>query len=71
MTTGNNKTSGPGDNRLPLAEDNCLESLTVKIRPDLYRAFHRCSWIIIHETGRSQLDIMQEMVEDFLMKHGC
>ncbi|MBI5558376.1 MAG: hypothetical protein HY885_12140 [Deltaproteobacteria bacterium] len=48
-----------------------LTPLTIKIRPDLYRAYQRCSWIIIHETGRSQLDIMQEMVEDFLIKHGC
>jgi len=45
--------------------------LTLKIPPDLYRAYQRCSWIIIHETGRDQLDIMQEMVEDFLIKHGC
>ncbi len=71
MKTGNNEATGQEDNRLPPGEGNCLESLTIKIRPDLYRAFHRCSWIIIHETGRSQLDIMQEMVEDFLMKHGC
>jgi hypothetical protein len=52
-------------------ESFCLTPLTIKIRPDLYRAYQRCSWIIIHETGRSQLDIMQEMVEDFLIKHGC
>jgi len=71
VKTGNNEATGPEDNRLHPVAGDCLESLTIKIRPDLYRAFHRCSWIIIHETGRSQLDIMQEMVEDFLMKHGC
>ncbi|MCB2183551.1 MAG: hypothetical protein KQH63_16070 [Desulfobulbaceae bacterium] len=48
-----------------------LETVTLKLRPDLYRAYHRCSWIIIHETGRDQLSIMEEMVEDFLIKHGC
>lgn len=48
-----------------------LETVILKLRPDLYRAYHRCSWIIIHETGRDQLSIMQEMVEDFLIKHGC
>jgi len=48
-----------------------LVSLHIRISPDLYRAYQRCSWIIIHETGRGQLDIMQEMVEDFLIKHGC
>ncbi|MBU4260831.1 MAG: hypothetical protein KKC76_02985 [Proteobacteria bacterium] len=71
MKTGNNKTTGPEDNRQPPVEGDCHESLTIKIRPDLYRAYQRCSWIIINETGRSQLDIMQEMVEDFLIKHGC
>jgi hypothetical protein len=54
----------------PADEDN-LVSLNIKIRPDLYRAYQRCSWIIIHETDRRQLDIMREMVEDFLIKHCC
>ncbi len=48
-----------------------LTELKLKIHPDLYRAFQRCAWIIIHETGRSQVDVMNEMVEDFLRKHGC
>ena len=48
-----------------------LEDLSIKVRPDLYRAFRRCTWIIIHETGRSQVEIFNEMVEDFLKKHGC
>ena len=53
------------------AAANELETIMLKVKPDLYRAYQRCSWIIIHETGREQLDIMQEMVEDFLIKHGC
>ena len=48
-----------------------LAELKLKISPELFRAFQRCSWIIIHETGRTQLEVMQEMVEDFLGKHGC
>lgn len=48
-----------------------LAELKLKINPDLFRAFQRCSWIIIHETGRSQLEVMNELVEDFLVKHGC
>lgn len=48
-----------------------LTELKLKIDPDLYRAFQRCAWIIIHETGRDQVDVMNEMVEDFLRKHGC
>jgi hypothetical protein len=48
-----------------------LVELRVKISPDLYRAYQRCSWIITHETGRDQLDIMEEMLLDFLVKHQC
>jgi hypothetical protein len=28
-------------------------------------------WIIIHETGRSQMEVMDEVVRDFLIKHQC
>lgn len=48
-----------------------LTELRLQISDDLYRAYQRCSWIIIHETGRSQLEIMEEMVHDFLVKHQC
>ncbi|MEN8256297.1 MAG: hypothetical protein ABFS09_00355 [Thermodesulfobacteriota bacterium] len=48
-----------------------LAELKLKIHPDLYRAFQRCTWILVHETGRTQIDVMDEMVEDFLRKHGC
>ncbi|MFZ5775955.1 MAG: hypothetical protein ACOY3Z_10780 [Thermodesulfobacteriota bacterium] len=45
--------------------------LKLWVEPALARAFRRCSWIIVHETGRSQPEIMEEMVRDFLVKHGC
>jgi len=45
--------------------------LKIKISPELYRAYQRCSWIIINDTGREQLDIMEEMVLDFLVKYEC
>ena len=48
-----------------------LAELKLKINPDLFRAFQRCSWIIIHETGRTQVEVMNELVEDFLIKYGC
>ena len=48
-----------------------LEELKLKVKPDLYRAFRRCTWIITHETGRDQLEITEEMIEDFLIKYGC
>ncbi|MFO7606858.1 MAG: hypothetical protein R6W72_11220 [Desulfurivibrionaceae bacterium] len=48
-----------------------LAPITVKVSDDLYRAYQRCTWILINETGKSQLEIMDEMVRDFLIKHGC
>ncbi|MFQ6758712.1 MAG: hypothetical protein D9V46_02600 [Deltaproteobacteria bacterium] len=47
------------------------ELLTLQVDRDLFRAFQRCTWIIVHETDRSRLEIMNEMVRDFLIKHGC
>lgn len=48
-----------------------LVDLKIQIPQELYVAYQRCSWMIIHETGRKPLDVMQEMVSDFLIKHGC
>ena len=47
------------------------EQLTLQIDRDLFRAFQRGVWIIVHETGRPRIEIMNEMVRDFLIKHGC
>lgn len=55
----------------PAAMGHELVELRLKINADLFRAFQRCSWIITHETGRTQLEVMNELVEDFLVKHGC
>jgi len=55
----------------PDREDKSLTELKLFVPDDLYRAFQRCVWIRINETGRSQQDIMQEVVRDFLVKHGC
>lgn len=51
--------------------DDVLTPLTLKISDDLHRAYQRCTWILINETGKNQLEIMDEMVRDFLTKHGC
>ncbi len=56
------------DNDLPSLE---LSEIKLFVPDDLYRAFQRCVWILVHETGRDQLDIMQEVVHDFLVKHEC
>ena len=50
---------------------NGLVELKLKIHPDLFRAFQRCTWILVNESDRNQIDVMNEMVEDFLRKHGC
>jgi hypothetical protein len=52
-------------------EEEHLERIVVTVPDHLYRAYHRCSWILINETGKSQTQIMEEMVRDFLTKHGC
>lgn len=54
-----------------VSENNDLTPLTIKVPDDLYRAYQRCSWILINEGDRDQLEIMEEMVRDFLVKHGC
>ena len=46
-------------------------TLQLKVRADLYKAYQRCTWILINETGKKQLDIMNETIRDFLIKHGC
>ncbi len=51
-------------------QDDLVE-LKLFVEDDLYRAFQRCVWIIVNETGRDQRDIMREAVRDFLVKHGC
>ncbi|MBL4904352.1 MAG: hypothetical protein JKY62_17145 [Desulfocapsa sp.] len=58
------------DNQNKRDNDGLVE-LKLKIPKDLYRAYQRCTWIIIHETGREQLDVMEEMVLDFLVKNEC
>jgi|GEM_PF-3055145 hypothetical protein len=48
-----------------------LEEIKLFVPADRYRAFQRCLWIQVHETGRTQLEVMLEVVDDFLIKHGC
>lgn len=48
-----------------------MAEIKLFVSEDLYRAFQRCVWVLVHETGRDQLDIMHEVVHDFLVKHEC
>ncbi|PIP43319.1 MAG: hypothetical protein COZ12_01730 [Deltaproteobacteria bacterium CG_4_10_14_3_um_filter_60_8] len=61
------KRAGEGGAPTPAA----TEILALHVSPDLVRAFQRCKWIIIAETGQDQVEVMNEMVRDFLVKHGC
>lgn len=48
-----------------------LHELKLLVPAELHRAWQRCSWVLVSETGCSRTDIMSEMVHDFLVKHGC
>ena len=47
------------------------EILTIQVRPDLYRAFRRCVWMAVHETGKSIVEIHNKMIEDLLKQKEC
>jgi hypothetical protein len=48
-----------------------LTEIRLFVKDDLYRAFQRCVWMQVHESGRERFDIMEEVVVDFLIKHKC
>ncbi|MCL2340955.1 MAG: hypothetical protein FWC49_04525 [Proteobacteria bacterium] len=48
-----------------------LAELKLRVPADLHRAFQRCLWIRVHETGATPLQVMDEVIRDFLKKHGC
>jgi len=60
-----------GDQSAQLPEGTGLRELKLFLRDDLVRAWQRCSWIIVNETGCERTDIMEEMVLDFLRKYNC
>ncbi len=48
-----------------------LTELKIFVPDELARAWQRCSWLLVNENDRERTDIMEEMVKDFLSKHGC
>ncbi len=48
-----------------------FQELKLFVSDEMYRAFQRCVWILVQETGRERKEIMEEAVHDFLVKHGC
>ena len=52
------------------AESGKVE-LRILVRPDLYRAFMRCVWILVNEEGLTPLEAQEALVEEILRKRGC
>jgi len=48
-----------------------LSEIKLQVSEDLARAWQRCSWLLVQESGKSRLQSMEEMVRDFLIKYGC
>ena len=67
MSRKNQEQTDPDNSRT--ISDYC--EIKLLLPDDLARAWQRCSWILVQETNRSRLDIMEEMVRDFLIKHDC
>jgi hypothetical protein len=55
----------------PPRDDGGYQELKLLLPNDLCRAWQRCSWLIVNESDTTRLEIMEEMVRDFLCKHGC
>ena len=52
-------------------KDNRLTEVKLFLPDDLARAWQRCCWLLVNDKGKQRTDIMEEMVTDFLVKHGC
>ncbi len=64
-------TEDQNNNKSAPEKEESTETLKLMVGSELSRAFHRCTWVLMNETGRNQQDIMEEAVRDFLVKHGC
>ncbi len=53
-----------------MGDENAV-AMVVHLRPDLYRAFMRCVWMLVHEEGLSPLEAQNTLIEDFLRHHEC
>ena len=48
-----------------------MSEIRILVPDDLSAAWQRCSWVLVQEKGQGRLESMEEMVRDFLVKHGC
>ncbi len=47
------------------------EEMVLVLRPDLVRAFRRCVWMEVHETGSSPFEVQNRLIEELLRLKGC
>ncbi len=47
------------------------EEVTIVLRADLARAFRRCIWIGVNETGLSPYEVQNMLIEELLRQNGC
>jgi len=59
----------PEDGAAP--ERHPLTEIRIHVPADLAIAWQRCSWVLVQDRGQGRLESMEEMVRDFLVKHGC
>ncbi len=55
----------------PKGNNEKIEVLKMHVRADLYRAFRRCVWMTVHETGKPIVEIHNQMIEDLLKNRNC
>ncbi len=67
----NNKDKQPSNKNKSNIDNEELELLQIHVRADLYRAFRRCVWMMVYETGNSIVDIHNKLIEDLLKRNGC
>ena len=53
------------------AHQQGLSEIRILVPSELSTAWPRCSWVLVEEKGQGRLESMEEMVRDFLVKHGC
>lgn len=62
-----NVTQGPSQR----PDEGDMDVLSFRVRKDLYRAFRRCVWITIHETGLTPDEVHNMFLEKLLKARGC
>ncbi len=68
MSTGDKKAEPVGP---PERVGSGYVEVRLQVPEQLAVAWQRCSWVLVQEKGQGRLESMQEMVHDFLVKHGC